>query len=125
MGIPWHSDDLQGGFYPTFKPTFSGCHPGKLPDGQSVHNGNRGNAHKAFVTRYEHRAVNVVAVGVGTVKDHDGFTLFSGSFKHVKKGRNVGLKAGANILNVKDDNVYVGQVFGGRFFVFSVERFDG
>ena len=87
-----------------------------------MHYGYGMHANKSFEFRNTHGSVHVVAIGIGPVEDNYFLLLFRTRFHHVMHGTDVGIKPGAHVLNIKNKDVYIFQVFRFCFFICSIQR---
>ncbi len=114
-------NNLQIQFVGRSDPVFPGKKPRQFAHRTSVYHRKRCNTHERRIAHIEHRAVDVMPVGVGAVENNDLLALFGAGFQHIKQSTDVGVKTRAHILNIKNHHVDAFQVFAGGFAFFSVQ----
>ena len=67
-------------------------------------------AYKGFKAFFQHGSIYIVAVGIGAVEKDQWLALLRESFHHVVEGADVGKKADAHILQVKDKYIEIFQL---------------
>ena len=109
------------------EPLLSLGHAGQLSQREAVHGRNGKVTHTAFQGHVQHRAVYVVAVGVGTVQEHHMLALGAAGVHEVAHGNIIGVEPQAYILDVHDENVeHVHGLVGGTHAAgTAVQRQDG
>ena len=106
------------------QPAFAVYHPCQLADSQSMQHGQGIHPDERLELRFPHRPIDEI-VRVRTVEDDKLLPALRAGLHHVVHRADIGEKARANILNVKDDDIQVRQLRGRRLFVLSIEGDDG
>ncbi|OPZ76769.1 MAG: hypothetical protein BWY77_01829 [bacterium ADurb.Bin431] len=82
-------------------------------------------ADERAVGEVEERALNdLPANRIGAVEDHKGDALLGRRLEAVKEGADVGIKTGADILDVEDQHLHIREHLRGGLVVFAVEAVD-
>ena len=85
-------------------------HAGELADGQAVHDGDRVLADEGAQRRLQHESRDVVAAErIGPIENDEGDARCSGRLHGEPHGRDVGVEANADILNVENQDIHVAQ----------------
>ncbi len=81
--------------------------------------------HKAGEGRIQHGAVHHIGKGIGPVQNDQRLLLFSACLHDVGQRADVRVKAHAHILQIKEHDIDIGQIFRRGFFVRAVKRDHG
>ncbi len=82
-------------------------------------------ADKTLEAFFQDRAIDIPAVGIGAVEHDHGLFLLRAGLHDIGHGADIGVKARADVLDVKEDDVDIRQLCGGRLFVAAVEGDKG
>ncbi len=118
MGVAGAADNLKVAPDSSLQPPLAVHHAGILAKGHAVHHGYRMKTDKRAVSgSIKYRAVNIITVRIRTVKDNELFPVFGACLHYVTHCSQVRVKPGPHILDVKDNNIYISQIFRCRFFL--------
>ena len=92
-----------------------GCHP--INDWHRVH------SNKRLIGRFEYRAINIMPIRIWSVEYNNGFLVFGTSLHRQSHGADISVKSCADILNIINYEVNIGQIFGSRLAVTAVKRY--
>ena len=88
--------------------------------------GSRVKRDERLAARIEQRTVDLDAADrIRTVEHDEPDAVLGGGFHRVAHGRDVGVEARANVLNVEDQRVDAREHLGGRPAGFAVQAVDG
>lgn len=119
-----HLYDCEVALQTLFQPVLTVNHCCIFADGKTIDNGDRVHAYKrAIVGSVEDRAVDIVAVRIGTVENDAGDATFGTGLHDIMESRYIGIEAAANILKVEDDDINVGHLFLCRLLILAVEGY--
>jgi len=98
---------------------------GQFPHGEAVPDWQLMDADEGTVGEIEKRALDdLPADGIGAVEDHKGDALLSRRFKAVEKSADIGVEAGADILNIENQYIHILEHFQRRLVVLAIEAVD-
>ena len=104
------------------QPAFAVYHLGILTDCHSIDNRNRVHSHeRAVICCIQHRTINIRCIWIRTVENNHGNIRFGASLHNIVQSRNVSVETHSNILQVKNHNIDILQLLGGRLLVVSVQ----
>ena len=89
------------------------------------HGGASPDAHKGTIGTLHYGAIDIVAVGVGTVKHNKGYTAQSASLHDIVERGDIGVEAAADVLQVEEHDVDISHLVGGGLLVATIKRHDG
>ena len=97
----------------------------ELAERQAVAHRDRAGADEALPARTKRQPLDRSAGGIGPVEHPHALAMLGGGFEHVKQGRDVGVDAAAEVLQVDQDRVERAHRLAGRAAVLAVEAEDG
>src|SRR5690606_22142875 len=116
-----HRNYFQCTFQSALKPAFAVDHLRKLTYRDAVDDGNRMHSHKRPERCVKHRAVGK-GVGIRTIQYDQLLVALSACLHDIMQRADVGIETRADILDVKDQDVCVVQLFLLRFPVVAIQR---
>ena len=87
------------------QPAFAVDHAGQFAERHAVHDRNRVHADERAMLRFEHRAVHIESVRIGTVQYDQLLAVRRAGFHQVVHRREIGVIAQADILDVEQQHV--------------------
>src|SRR6267142_4464081 len=87
-----------------------------MNDGDGMH------SDKGLQLRPSDRAIHVGAVGIRTIQYDEAFSIFRARFHGVMEGADVRIESRAYILDIKNENIDIGQLLRGRLVILSIKR---
>ena len=87
-----------------------------------MHDWHRVHAHEGPQREVEHRPVNITTVRIWAVEYDHSDIIFCARLHDIMKGRDIGIEAATNVLDVEDDIVETFELLGSGLFVLSIER---
>lgn len=101
-------------------------HVGEFSDRHAVADGDGVMAGEVFFSLVDGSVDGETADGIDAIEDEEGEIVFRGGFHGEAHGRDIGVEAGADILNIEDERIEAGELIGGGFAaVFAVKAVDG
>ena len=124
--VALQGDNCEVAFLATRQPMLAIDHAGVFADGHAVDDRHGVHAHKGAKTcRVEHRAVDIMTVGVGPVEYNEGDVPLGTSLHHIVQCGKVSVEAAAHILKVEKHHIHILHLLGGRLLVLAIEGDDG
>ncbi len=122
----FHGYDCQVGFHAAFEQTLAVEVAGEFAGGQSVDVGDWILADKGEIALFGDAAFHLVsAERVRAVEHHEFLPVLGCGFHSEPHSGDEGVAAGADVLDVIDEHIYVLKHLRGWLFGFTVERVDG
>ena len=114
VGIVFAGHNLERNLAAVLEPAFAVCHTGNLAESHTVYHGYGQASHAGFVFHIKDRAVDIHAVGVGTVEHHHLLAICLGGIHQVDHSAVIGIVAQTNVLNIDYYNIEAVHHFLGR-----------